>query len=122
MAITKSTVGTGLIDTVYVDTNANATEQAVTTTGATLYQVVLDNSANDEAVYLKVFDASSAVTVGTTVMDFTFWAPASTSLAYTVASGAVFSNGIRYACTKNNARSDTTNPDSAVTVRFLVDD
>ena len=122
MAIKLSTIGAALVDTVYVDTDANATERAVTTSGATLYQAVIDNSANDEASYLKIYDAGSAVTVGTTLPQYMLWAPASTSLAYSVASGAVFASGIRCAVTKNPARSDTTNPDSAVTIRLLVDD
>ena len=122
MAITKSSIGAVLVDVVYVDTNANATERAVTTSGATLYQAVIDNSANDEASYLKLYDAGSAVTVGTTVPQFVLWAPASTTLAYSIAAGAVFASGIRCAVTKTSARSSTTNPDSAVTIRLLVDD
>ena len=122
MAITKSSLGAVLVDTVYVDSAATNTARFVVTTGATFYQVDIDNTANSDAVYVKVFDLAAGVTPGTTDPNFIFKAPALTRLACTCSAGVALTNGFGYTCVKESGTVGTTAPDNDVTMRVLLDD
>lgn len=71
-------------------------------------------NGNDEAVYLKLYDAA-APTVGTTVPAHTFYIPVGAAFALSdVATPFRFSTALSFAVTKLIADSDTTAPDGTV--------
>ena len=94
------TVSNPLGTLIFKETAANAT--AVTDVfakqGATLFSINLNNSANTaEAVYLKLYEDTSATaqstTVGTTVPVFIMKCPASSSVEMYIPQGLAFSSG-----------------------------
>ena len=118
MAFVKNPRAGTLTANIIEDTNANATKQENVLTGAgSLYVVRIDDSANStEAVYLKLYDATSGVTVGTSRPAAIFSCPVSTSRQYSIAGGIVFSSGITYAVVKTAGLQGAVNPSAAVKV------
>ena len=100
------------------DTQANGTVAANTTGGSgTLYGVEIINP-NASAVYFKLANALTA-TPGTTAADVVLFCPASSTQNYSFVSGLAFSTGFSHWCVTAAAESNTTNPGSSVTVRYV---
>lgn len=118
MAFVKNPVAGVMAANIIEDTAANATKQENVLTGAgSLYVVRIDNSANaTEAVYLKLYDATSGITVGTSRPAAIFSCPVSDSKQYSIAGGIVFSTGITYAVVKTAGLQGSANPSATVKV------
>ena len=83
-----------------------------------IYWVIIDNTNNSAASYLKFWDATGSVTLGTTDPVVILKAPASTKLQYSFPRGIAFGSGICYACTNSAGTAGTSAPSSAVSIRF----
>ena len=103
------------------DAAANATVQYVASGNRTLHCVYLDNTDNGAATYLKFWDATSGVTVGTTVPEFIFYFPAGVARQYTCPEGFPFSAGIAYAAVTTGGTAGNTAPSTAVEVKLTYD-
>ena len=104
-----------------VDTAAAATVQYAQSGSTKLVGWFVDNESNGAKSYIKFYDATSGVTVGTTVPEAIFMVPASTSRMFSFPSGIAFSTGVAYAVVTAGGTTGTTGPSSAVTVRLLID-
>ena len=83
MAITQINIPTpsGLV--LFSDTAMGGTIDAVKASSAKVYEVIIDNSANGAASYIKLYNAASGgVTVGTTVPDEVIFVPGSAIITY----------------------------------------
>jgi hypothetical protein len=109
---------------IFRDTSMGASPDVVSSSAATLYFIVIDNSFSARACYVQLFDAVSGVTVGTSPADAVIFVPGSASLApgssivtciYMTAAtpGLSFSNGILAAATTtpSGSTSPTVNLD-----------
>ena len=104
----------------YHDTDLTGTKSAVDATSGTIHSIVVDNSANGAASYLKLWDATSGdVTVGTTAPDWTFKIPASIKRTITFQEGAAYATALTAACVTTAGTAGTTNPTSDVIVEIL---
>jgi hypothetical protein len=112
---------------VFQDTAMGSSPDAVSSSAATLYFIVVDNSLSAQSVYVQMFDAASGVTVGTTPANAIIFVPGSASLApgssivtciYMTAAtpGLSFSNGILAAAT--TTPSGSTSPAVNVDVKI----
>lgn len=109
--------------TVFTDSaNANAAI-AVKGSSATIYMLVMDNTANAAVSYVKLYNLTTAVTVGTTVPDMVFNIPASRSVTYNPVSdnggGTVFGTGLQVATVTAGGTAGTTSPSSSVALRIV---
>ena len=100
------------------DAQANGTAADNTTGGAgTLYGVEIINP-NASPVYFKLADAATA-TPGTTAASVVLVCPAASTQNYSFVSGLAFSVGFSHWCVTAAAESNTTNPGSSVTARYV---
>jgi hypothetical protein len=120
MAISRTPVVTNLGSFVVVDTDVDENAQT-NTTGANgkLHMLSIDNTGNSAVMYVKFYDSSSAVTVGTTVPDYVFRADASTRHTLVFPEGLTFANGFTHCCVSAGGTAGTTPPGSAVTIRYV---
>jgi hypothetical protein len=102
------------------DTSVNSSVQQAKTGSGTLFMVEIDNTANSAVTYVKVYD-NTTVTVGTTVPDWIFYAPASVKRTYSVPTGLAFSTGLAYAAVTQGGTAGTTSPSSAVLLKLVFD-
>ena len=101
------------------DTSVGTAPQYNVTEGAhSVYQVVIDNTNNGAKSYLKFWNVSSGVTLGTTDPVMILMAPASTKITYSFPRGVAFSTAISYACVTTPGTGGTTAPSSAVTINL----
>tara|TARA_A100001391_G_C5081566_1_gene280098 strand:+ start:2458 stop:2850 length:393 start_codon:yes stop_codon:yes gene_type:complete len=128
MADILKTVSNPLGTLIFKETAANATLIADTfqKQGATLFSINLNNSANTtEAVYLKLYEDTSATaqstTVGTTVPVFIMKCPASSSVEMYIPQGLAFSSGnhTHMAVTTESGIAGTTAPTGTVQVTLI---
>ena len=128
MADILKTVSNPLGTLIFKETAANATLIADTfqKQGATLFSINLNNSANtSEAVYLKLYEDTSATaqstTVGTTVPVFIMKCPASSSVEMYIPQGLAFSSGnhTHMAVTTESGIAGTTAPTGTVQVTLI---
>jgi len=85
-----------------------------------LYYLEVDNTANaSTAVYLKLYDATGSVTIGTTAPTLIFRADAAQKDTCVFPTGLTFANGFTHACVTEPGTAGTTNPGSAVIVRYV---
>ena len=104
----------------YSNTDCNATKDAVKASSGTLYALVLDNTANAAASYVKLWDvASGDVTVGTTAPDWIFKLPASTSVTFVIPAGEAFGTALTIACVTTAGTAGTTGPTSDVVAQLV---
>ena len=100
------------------DTDANGTAVENTTgTYGTLYAVEIVNGAGT-IVYFKLANAGDA-TAGTTAADVVLMCAASSTQNYVFPSGIYFNSGFSHWCVTAATESNTDNPGSAVTVRYV---
>mgnify|MGYP003130960954 FL=1 len=67
----------------------------------TLYKVEIDNTANDVAVYVKLFDTTGSVTIGTdspTQPEWVFMCPANVARTYSSPTGTSYGAGLKAVC------------------------
>ena len=119
MAASLTALGAILGNKLISDTSVGTTVQDnVITGGGSIYWVIIDNTNNSAASYLKFWDATGSVTLGTTDPVMILKAPASTKLQYSFPKGIAFGSGICYACTNSAGTAGTSAPSSAVSIRF----
>ena len=120
MAVSAKTVPVPFAEKQTVDTAASATVQYAHSGASKLSGWFVDNSNNSAKSYIKFYDATGSVTVGTTVPLALFMIPASTSRMFSMPGGISFSNGIAYAVTTAGGTTGTGAPGTALTVRLLI--
>ena len=120
MAVSSKTVPVPFAEIQTVDTAAAATVQYAKGGSVKLVGFLVNNESNGAKSYIKFYDATSGVTVGTTAPIALFMVPASTSRMYTMPGGIAFSTGVAYAVVTSGGTAGTTGPSSSVTVRLLI--
>ncbi len=119
MAVTVTNQSNPLGSQLVQDTDAKGTAVDNASGGSgTLYAVEVVNP-NGASVYFKLADATSA-TAGTTAADIVLECPASSTKNYVFLAGVAFSSGFSHWCVTAAAESNTTNPGSDVTVRYVI--
>ena len=104
-----------------VQTDATSTVDILKGAAGEILKVEIDNTGNSVAVYLKAWDTTGSVTVGTTANDFAFKCPASSLRVYSCPNGAAFANGLKVACvTEGGGTAGNTSPTVDVIYRILV--
>ena len=105
---------------VTVDTDlGSATSQNITNGPATLYSLLVDNTANNSAIsFLKIYDSlpDGGVVVASTEPDYIFPIDADEKRLITFPSGATISNGLSLRCITSAQTNQTTDPSSNVEV------
>ncbi|QDP54523.1 MAG: hypothetical protein Unbinned2514contig1000_15 [Prokaryotic dsDNA virus sp.] len=125
MAAVLSTIPGSLSTYVLSDIAADGTIKHDVVPGGgdgVIYTVCIDNTANTADCYLKIYDVTSGVTVGTTAPHMQFWAPAGQKIQYNTTLGLTLPTGFSYAViARTPGTPGTTNPTSAVKVYVTVD-
>lgn len=104
----------------YKNTDSNGTKSGVKGSSGSLYGLVIDNSANAAASYVKLYDAASgSVTVGTTAPDWIFKVPASTKLTIMLPETIAFGTGLTEATVTAGGTAGTSDPSSDVALTLL---
>jgi len=104
----------------YKNTASNATKSGVKGSSGNLYALIIDNSANVAASFVKLYDAASgSVTVGTTAPDWIFKVPASTKLTIILPETIAFDTGLTEATVTAGGTAGTSNPSSSVVLTLL---
>ncbi len=93
--------------------------QAITASATDVYAVVIDNSLNTSASYLKCYDTTGAITIGTNNPQMILKADAGGKVQYSFDKGAPFATGIKAAVLTSKGTAGTTAPSSEVTITFL---
>jgi len=123
MAASLGTIAGSYIGTVLVeDTNIGTSAQTGSGSSGQLFQLYIDNSNNSAQVYLKVYDTTGSVTVGTTHPDFVFPCAASSIRQFNFPEGIGFATGFKFACETDAGTGDgsAAAPSSAVVVRITL--
>jgi hypothetical protein len=103
-------LGTILVE----DTSTDSTVQYAKSGSTTLFAVQINNTSNAQ-VYLKFWDATSGVTVGTTAPVVVLACAASSKRSYMSPQGMVtLGTGLAYACVTTGGTGGTSNPAAAV--------
>jgi hypothetical protein len=121
MAISTVNVSSPANEIVYQDTVAANAVNSIKASSAKVYYIVIDNSLNVAASYLKLFNlASASVSLGTTSPDLVAYVPAGVVVTmpfYTGAAiGLTFGTALSYAVVTTGGTAGTTSPSSAVTL------
>jgi hypothetical protein len=112
----------------WIETSIGSTAETIKATAGTAFMLNIDNTNNAGAAsYVKLYDTNAAVTVGTTVPDWTFKIPAGqaviipllTTTAASSTQGISFANGLVIACVTVGGTAGTTAPTSAVIARVI---
>ena len=102
-----------------VQTDATVSVDTLKGSSGKIFKVEIDNTANTAAVFVKLWDTTGSVTVGTTDPHFTFKCPASALRVYSCPSGAAFAAGAKAACvTDGGGTAGTTSPTNDVIYRI----
>ena len=120
MALSLSPVIADVGGTHAVQSSATSALDALTASGGSLFKVEIDNSANSSAVYLKLWDLTSTVTVGSTDPSYVFMCPASVTRVYSCAKGAPYTTGMQAACVTTGGTAGNSNPTNPVIYRILL--
>lgn len=120
MAITITPLGLAGDLRVFTDSDVdNTAENNVNDGAATIYSIVIDNTANAATSYIKFYNAA-APTVGTTAPDMILMMPASVEREFTFPDGVVFSSALSWAGVTTAGTAGTTGPTSNVVMRVVV--
>lgn len=103
----------------FIDPANGATATVVKASSTAVYQIELDNTANGAATYMRMYNTTSTVTVGTTVPDSIIMVPASVSRSWTVPSGWTFGTGLVISSGTSATLATTTAPSSSFIVRIV---
>lgn len=103
------------------DTDADATVEANVNAGAaTIYIIVVDNTANAaQKVYLRLWNVL-APTNGTTDPDIIVMVPAGVSRTVYLMEGMSFATGLSFACVTQAGTAGATSPTSDVPVTLYI--
>jgi hypothetical protein len=121
MPITQVNVSTPAVEILFTDTAMGNAIDAVKASSTVVYSVIVDNSANGAASYVKLFNvASGSVSVGVTAPDEIIYVPGSsivTHVFYTkAASGKTFGTALSAFCVTTGGTAGSTSPSSSVVV------
>lgn len=126
MAIATVNVSSPANEIIYSSSAMGSTVEGIKASSAKVFSIIVDNSLNNAATYVKLWNvASGSVVVGTTAPDEIIYVPASaiiTHVLYTGASqGKTFGTALSAAAVTTGGTSGTTAPSSAtvVTVNFV---
>lgn len=121
MATASHSVYSPLGATIYIDTDATSTVGTVVAGSKILYLVEIDNTNNTStAAYLKLFNSTGSITVGTTAPNESYVAPKGKKVTYAFTGGVTYGTGVKYACvTDGGGTAGTTSPSNDVTIRIL---
>ncbi|SRR6266550_671871 len=119
MAITQVNVSTPAVEIIYNDTAIGSALDAIKASSAKLYYVIIDNSLNVAATYVKLFNvASGSITLGVTAPDEIIYAPASSIITHmfftSAAPGKTFATALTAAAVTTGGTAGTTPPSSSV--------
>jgi len=114
-SVAGSYIGTHVIE---ASVSNNAIQSGDDSSGQ-IYSVYIDNTSNNEAMYLKIFEAAGP-TLGTTDPSFLFSVAASSTIQYDFPQGIDYTTALTFACVKENADDGETGPDSAMIVRITI--
>tara|TARA_R110000787_G_scaffold14939_1_gene45950 strand:- start:648 stop:1013 length:366 start_codon:yes stop_codon:yes gene_type:complete len=121
MAVSVTSQTAPYVDKLVVDTDANATAEDNTLTGAaTGYIFDVDNGNNSAPVYAKFFNTTNATT-GTTEPSVLMLVPGNVRQVLTVSSGVAFSAGLSFACVAGSATANAVSPVNSVTIRVMAE-
>lgn len=101
----------------YHNTDLDGTASAVKASAATLYAIIIDNTANSAVEYVKLYDiASGSATVGTLAPDWIFKIAAAVKKTICIPEGMAFATALTAACVTTAGTAGTTNPTADVVV------
>jgi len=121
MAISSVNVSSPANEIVYSSSSMQATAEGIKASSAKVYSVIIDNTLNVAATYVRLWNlASGSVVVGTTVPDEVIYAPPSvitTQVLFTGATaGKTFGTALTAAAVTVGGTVGNSNPSSAVAV------
>ena len=126
MAISTVNVSSPANEVVYSSSAMGATVEGIKASSAKVFSVIVDNSLNNAATYVKLWNlASGSVVLGTTAPDEIIYVPASvivTHVLYTGASqGKNFGTALSAAAVTAGGTAGVTGPSSptVVTVNYV---
>jgi len=114
------TLGGTIATKVFYESDLDEVE-AIQLSATTLYSIALTNAATAVTPYLKFFDTTGTVTLGTTAPVFTFgvqpnYANMTVSLG---TAGLAFANGMQIACVTDAGTAGSTAPSDAITITLV---
>ncbi len=118
VALAASTEG-GYTPSRYVSTNAAPAAVQLKSSGGKVGAINATNNSASTWAYLKLWDASSSPTVGSTAPNFVMGLPPAGGNVMTLPAGLQFQNGIYFAITANAGDADTTAVGTAQVVASL---
>jgi hypothetical protein len=98
---------------------ASLSVQAVIGSSANVFAVVIDNSLNTAASYLKCWDTTGSISIGGVNPNMILKAEAGAKVQYSFDAGVEFSSGIKAAVLTSKGTDGTTAPSNDVTITFL---
>lgn len=126
MAISNINIATPANEKIYSSSAMGNTVEGIKASSAQVFSVIIDNSLNGAATYVKLFNlASGSVVLGTTSPDEVIYVPANalvTHVLYTsAAAGKTFGTALSAAAVTTGGTAGTTSPTSAtvVTVNYV---
>ena len=120
MATYKTSIPSAISAVKWTDTAASATEVEVSTSGITIHQVRIVNTANTTKLYLKLYNSNaSGLTIGTSAPEVVLPVEASSSVEYAFDPGIVYSAALCYGVLTTGGTAGTTGPTTAITVELL---
>lgn len=124
MAITQVPIATPSAIIEFTDTALANTADAVKGSSALVYWVLVDNSANAAATYVKLYNlAAGSVTVGTTVPDEVIYCPANARITQVLynnnAPGKTFGTALAAAAVTAGGTAGTVSPSSNVSCTIV---
>tara|TARA_A100000172_G_scaffold69382_1_gene49435 strand:+ start:504 stop:893 length:390 start_codon:yes stop_codon:yes gene_type:complete len=93
--------------------------QAVTASATDVFAVVIDNSLNTAVSYLKCWDTTGSITIGTDNPNMVLKADAGVKVQYSFDAGVPFGSGIKAAVLTSKGTAGTTAPSNDVNITFL---
>jgi hypothetical protein len=94
--------------------------ETISSSATEVYAVVVDNSLNTEACYLKGFDTTAGVTEGIDKPHLILKADAGTKVQYSFDNGVSLTNGLKAMVTTTAVTAGVTAPASDVQIFYLV--
>ena len=120
MAISRSPVVSNLGAFVVIDTDADENVQTNTTGAAgAMFMLSIDNTNTSAVVFVKFWDATGGISVGTTAPNYIFRANASTKHTLVLPEGLTFLTGFSHACVTGPGTAGGSGPPSAVPLRYV---
>jgi len=121
MAISTVNIASPVNETVYSSSSMQAVAEGIKASSAKVYSVIIDNTLNVAATYVKLWNvASGSVVVGTTAPDEVIYAPAGVITTHSMftgaAAGKTFGTALTAAAVTTGGTAGVSNPSSAVAV------